>query len=273
MSDGPSAPVRIIVNADDLGISSTVNCAIFDLMAEGRITSATLLANGPALAEAVRTVPHLSSCSFGVHLNLSEFPPLSQKAAMRLSRQGEMSRALIGSLRPTPTVLQAAYEEFCAQVGSLLNRGVPLTHIDSHQHVHTFAWIFPVLKAVQKRYGIRRVRCSRNIYAPGQAINPALRIKKQIFNLALRSIYCSRTTDGFTDLCALVASVSQTPSAETSLGAAGKSACATFPTDYRAIEVMVHPGARNHEGETAILRSDWLNRLPFRAELISYHHL
>ena len=67
--------MRIIINADDLGISQEVNDAIFGLMAEGKVTSATILANGPAVEEAARRVAEFPECSFGVHLNLTEFKP------------------------------------------------------------------------------------------------------------------------------------------------------------------------------------------------------
>src|SRR5215471_2247740 len=62
--------VRIIVNADDLGISEAVNEATFRAMERGVITSATMLANGPEVVAAAKLAPRFPKCSFGVHLNL-----------------------------------------------------------------------------------------------------------------------------------------------------------------------------------------------------------
>src|SRR5262249_32273344 len=69
--------MRIIINSDDMGINSTVNEQTLDLIESRQITSATLLANAPALEDAVRRIPKHTRCSFGVHLNLTEFVPLT----------------------------------------------------------------------------------------------------------------------------------------------------------------------------------------------------
>ena len=42
-----------------------------------RITSATLIANAPSMEEAARRVPEGGNCSIGIHLNLTEFQPLT----------------------------------------------------------------------------------------------------------------------------------------------------------------------------------------------------
>src|SRR6516164_9169595 len=68
----------LIINADDLGVSESVNNETFALMQSGLITSATLIANAPAFEDAVRNSKRFPHCSFGVHLNLSVFPPLSR---------------------------------------------------------------------------------------------------------------------------------------------------------------------------------------------------
>src|SRR5690348_13237242 len=69
--------MKVIINADDLGISSEVNAATFELMSQGRVTSATLMANGSAVEAAARCTKDFRHCSFGVHLNVDEFRPLT----------------------------------------------------------------------------------------------------------------------------------------------------------------------------------------------------
>jgi len=248
--------VKIIVNADDLGVSRQVNEAIFDVIAAGRITSATLIANGPAVSDAARRVGQWPECSFGVHLNLTEFRPLSREAASLLTTaSGAMSRRNIERARLTPTLLRAVYEEFRRQIQTLLELGVPISHIDSHHHCHTIPQVFPALKAVQKRFGIRRIRASRNIYRSDEAVSRSLQMKKKIFNFALRTIYTSQVPDGFTDLPTL-------------LQIDGATA-----REFRSIEVMTHPGARGQEEETAFLRSRWIESLPWAATLCNYNQL
>ena len=77
--------VQIIVNADDLGASQMVNDVTFDLVAQGKVTSATMIANAPFLDDALHRIGGNNSCSFGVHLNLSEFQPLTDSRAIQVA--------------------------------------------------------------------------------------------------------------------------------------------------------------------------------------------
>jgi predicted glycoside hydrolase/deacetylase ChbG (UPF0249 family) len=250
------ASVNVIVNADDLGMSREVNDATFALMARGRISSATILANAPATGDAARRAPAFPHCSFGVHLNLTQFEPLAGGSGARLllDERGQMTRA-IRAARPGPSLLRAVYRELCAQVERLSRLGVPITHLDSHHHVHTLPAFFPVLKAVQRRYGIRRVRLAKNFYSAGEPCPAPLAWKKRAYNRALKSIYATQTTDAFTEF--LTYYQADTAS-QRSIG---------------FVELMVHPGAMNAGRETAILESDWHGRTGCQVRLISYTDL
>jgi predicted glycoside hydrolase/deacetylase ChbG (UPF0249 family) len=248
--------MQLIINADDLGMSAEVNDAIFALIADGKVSSATIMANGPATREAAAQLHRFPHCSFGVHLNLTQFQPLTGGAAARLLTNGTglLSRR-IETAAPTPALLRAAYDEWCTQVNRLAAAGVNITHFDSHNHVHTRPHIFPVLKAVQQRYQVRVVRLAKNLYAANQPCSRSLRWRKRAFNAALRHVYRTRTTDVFTELLTF---------AELSRQGA---------LSYRSIEVMAHPGAPYAGPETALLQSDWLAHLTSRINLISYRQL
>jgi predicted glycoside hydrolase/deacetylase ChbG (UPF0249 family) len=245
--------MNLIINADDLGISRQVNDAVFDLLAARRISSATVMANAPELLHAAGNLRSFPECSFGAHLNLTQFEPLtSGPGAKLLSESGGPLSRNIAKASPTPKLLQAIYDELCAQVDRLISLDVPVSHFDSHHHVHTMPYVFPVLKALQRRYRVRRVRLSKNLYAPGEACPPALRWKKCAFNWAIRRIYQTQTTDRFTELLSFCR-----------LGARSMA--------YRSVELMVHPGAPYSAEETAVLNSDWLECQA--ARLISYRDL
>ena len=168
-------------------------------MARNRITSATIMANGPAFEHAIRGLRQLRDRSFGIHLNLTEFGPLSHgpDAGLLTDHDGLLHRGVARS-RWKPGLIQAMYAELSAQVERLLSSGVSISHIDSHHHVHTIPLIFPVIKAVQRRYDIRKIRISKNIYSDDTPCPPALRARKLLYNWALRA--GGETTDGFTDL-------------------------------------------------------------------------
>ena len=248
--------LAVIVNADDLGMSRQVNEATFDLMSKGRISSATVLANAPATAEAARRVPSFSRCSFGVHLNLTQFEPLTGGHAARLlvDERGQMSRAN-ETAPPGLERLRAIYLELCAQVERLASLGVRISHVDSHNHVHTRPFLFPVLKEVQRRYRIRRVRLAKNFYSSDRPCPAPLLWKKRAYNWVLRSLYSTHTTDAFTEFLTFYHADT---ASQRSVG---------------RIELMVHPGAAYAAEETAALESDWIARAGLRAHLVSYANL
>jgi chitin disaccharide deacetylase len=251
------AIAAVIVNADDLGFSQAVNEATFDLVAAGRISSATIMANAPATDEAARRAARFPRCSFGVHLNLTQFEPLTtgRGADLLVDGHGEMSRAN-ETTRAGPALLRAVYLEFCAQIERVASLGVRISHLDSHHHVHTRPFVFPVLKAVQKRYRLHRVRLSKNFYSTDRPCPAARALRKGTFNWALRSIYYpTRTTDAFTEFLTW------------------HHADASRKRSLRLIELMVHPGAPYAAEEAALLRTDWLRQADARAALISYAQL
>jgi hypothetical protein len=246
--------MRVIVNADDLGMSEPVNAAIFGMLSAGRITSATIMANGPAVDAALREVQRFPQASFGVHMNLTEFTPLTGGPGLRplLDERGAF-RDTIREARWSVALHRAMVEELSAQIGYVRDHGVRISHLDSHHHVHTVPVMFPVLKQLQMRFGIRKVRISWNYYADDRWPSPALLKKKRVFNAAIAAFYRTRTTDGFADLFAFLDNAR-----------AGTVRCDTF-------EIMVHPGAEEREDQTTMSR--WEDALPFPVTFMTYHDL
>lgn len=248
--------MRIITNADDLGYSAEKNEATFGLIRGGLVTSATVLANAPFLAEACAQARAFPRCSFGVHLNFTEFRPLSSSTP-----PGELldhECCFNGKMRQLSRLRRYRgffYEEICAQIDSLKARGIGISHLDSHHHVHTLPVFLPVLRAVRKKYGIQRVRISRNMYSPSKPAGLLLRFKKALFNAALRHWCGFRTTHAFTDL---------------------ETFAERWPAiapQYRSVEIMLHPGAPAPVNEAALLRELAKSDVVFQRSLVSYLEL
>lgn len=243
----------MIVTADDVGASSRVNDATFDAIERGQVTSASILATGPACADAVQRAGHWPRCSFGAHLDLVEFAPLTDGHSLTpLLSDGRFYPVKAREARLAPRLQTAVYREWCAQVERLQDLGLSVSHLDSHHHVHTRPGLFPVLKRLQARYGIRRVRITRNLYREGAEPAPLLRIEKHIWNGALRWIYRTRTASAFTDPPTLACSSPRTRG--------------RHPT----IEVMVHPGREEATGPAAVTTGEWLPDTIRPFELISH---
>ena len=256
-------PVHIIVNADDFGRSEEINTAILDGIADGVITSTTLMATGPAFDSAVREARRFPGASFGVHLNLTQHRPLTRHEAFAplLDASGEFRREGVYEVGWTPRLVDAVTSEWVAQVGRARAAGMTVSHLDSHHHVHTLPHLFLALKRVQRATGIRRVRGTVTIYDRQHEPSRALRMKKRIWLLALRRVLPTRTPLEFADFLMFRRAVAE-----------GSYAPRVWPV---TVELMVHPTGNIEESgeESAALRSRWMDALPVAAKLVPYHVL
>lgn len=245
--------MRLIINADDLGLSPEVNESIFALMARRRLTSATLLANAPSWEAAVRQAAHFPWCSFGVHLNLTQFQPLSAAPGMLplLGESGQLSRPAFRAARFTKALRAAILQEWLSQISRLQAAGLKISHLDSHHDVHIQPQLFWTLKRLQRQTGLRKVRLAENLVPAPQ--HPSRR--NVLWNLAMRWIPPSCTTDGFGQF--------------TTFFQAAPQDLARFAT----LELMVHPGHPDFAVETALLETPWWESLPVPVRFINYQEL
>jgi len=157
---------RLIINADDFGLTSGVNRAIAHAHRSGIVTSSTLMANSQAFAEAVRLAKENSNLSVGCHVVLTDGAPVSppEKIPTLLSPNGTANqfRESLTSFALTAARgrlnQQEVATEVAAQITKLQAAGVPVSHVDSHKHSHIFPAIFKPLLAVARDLGVRAVR-------------------------------------------------------------------------------------------------------------------
>jgi chitin disaccharide deacetylase len=253
-----SVPVRrVIINADDLGASPEVNRAIFELMSRGLVTSTTLLANGPALAEAVQGTAGFPQCSFGVHLCLTQFAPLTSQPDLApiLERAGRFAGNAIRRVSVDAALRRTIYVEWRAQVERIRAAGIEISHVDSHHHTHTIYMLLPVLRRLCRDLRIPAVRISRNLYAPSAPASRRKLLLKRAWNCALRHYVGTHATDYFTDFNTFL-----------ELAEAG-----TLPGGR--IEVMVHPGNEGCAEENRALCGQWREQLPRDTVLSNYREI
>ena len=178
-------PGTVIVNADDFGHSTAVNRAIVACFGSQLISSATIMANMPGFDEACE-LAHCNQLTgrIGIHLNLTEGQPL-----LSALRDNPTLCDTMGHFRRTrPRVLSQAIRaqiaaEVAAQIARCRDAGLPLTHADSHQHVHNEPMVLLAIQPILKNSGIRYLRISRNM----DSLPPvsAKSIAKSCFNQAI----------------------------------------------------------------------------------------
>jgi len=156
---------NLIVNADDLGWTDGVNRGIVEAFHHGIVTSASLLANGAAFAGAVETARSAPALGVGVHLNLSDGPPVADRETVTslLNDGGEFANGPESLLlrRVRRGLLLAEVEtEWDAQIQKVRDAGIAPTHLDGHKHVHMLPGLFEIALRLAKRHGIGAIRVS-----------------------------------------------------------------------------------------------------------------
>jgi predicted glycoside hydrolase/deacetylase ChbG (UPF0249 family) len=182
-------PARLILNADDFGLTPGINRAIAELHSAGALTSATLMANGPAFDDAIRIAHAQPTLAIGCHIVLTDGIPLSppetiptllgpDRRSFRASLTDFFAAVLIGKVSAAEIEREAH-----AQIARIQQEGISLTHIDTHKHTHILARVARPLLAIAERAGIPAIR---NPFEPRWSI--ALGKSRILRRLQLRSL-------------------------------------------------------------------------------------
>ena len=157
---------RLIVNADDFGLTSGVNRGIIEAHTHGVVTSTTLMACGAKFQEAVDLALRTPQLSVGCHVLLVDASPvldLRQISSLVTANSGTPKfrdslvrfACLAAARRLNEDEIEA---EITAQIQKLQAAGIQVSHLDSHKHTHMFPVVFrPMLRAA-KKCGIQAVR-------------------------------------------------------------------------------------------------------------------
>lgn len=157
---------RLIINADDFGLTSGVNRAIVEAHQRGVLTSATLMANSQAFDEAVMVAKSNPTLAIGCHVVLVDGVPVSDPehipsllannhGSCRFQRTLGRFIARLAYRELDPNQIEA---EVTAQIRKVQAAGVHVSHLDSHKHAHMFPTVTaPILRAARE-CGIAAIR-------------------------------------------------------------------------------------------------------------------
>jgi chitin disaccharide deacetylase len=277
--------LRLIVHADDFGLSERVNAGIVDAHLNGILTSTSIMACAPAFDHAIALAKANPSLDVGVHLTLIEERPLTDPARIPslVDANGHFHKHI--------TVFAKRYFqglidlddvrlELDAQIARIREAGLTVSHLDSHQHVHMLPGILSVVQELSLGHGVAPMRMPREAISPYMLTSPGglPRIAQQL----VLNHFCRRarknfgpTTDHFAGFYFG--------------GKLGTEALlkviTAFPTSGTC-ELMCHPGEDDPQSEHLHWRYEWgdelaaLKAAPVKVEiekreirLISYRDL
>jgi hopanoid biosynthesis associated protein HpnK len=161
---------RLIVNADDFGLSRSVNEAVIRAHREGILTTASLMVGEAGFVEAVRLAKENPKLGVGLHLTLLHGHAVlsPEKIPGLVNSRGEFSNSPVGVgmryffLRSLREQLRA---EIHAQFEKFRSTGLALDHVNGHLHLHLHPVIFKILMDDSERLGIHHLRLTRDCLA------------------------------------------------------------------------------------------------------------
>lgn len=164
----------LIVNGDDFGASRGINLGVIEAHEKGILTSASLMVDMPASADAAALGARHPRLGVGLHVVL---PSHAGSAAV----EAEVERQL---------------ERFAELTGRLP------THIDTHHNVHRANVLLPIFLAVAERHGLPlRGHCGVRPIGTFFGQWDGETHLEAVGSDALARIVASEVEDGFSELC------------------------------------------------------------------------
>jgi chitin disaccharide deacetylase len=158
--------LKVIINADDLGANIDVNSAIKKYAQQGLITSASVLSNGEDFEGAVSIAREQDRMSIGAHLNLSEYECLTKPEVFFeygiMNLNGDFNGAARYVTKSeiifNQRLQQSVYKEWESQITKIYDNNICVSHLDEHNYVHYRKGLFPVIKKLQKKFKINKIK-------------------------------------------------------------------------------------------------------------------
>lgn len=254
--------MRVIVNADDMGLSDDVNRSILLLHQKGIVSSTSLMANSQSFKGAVDLLALHPELGVGVHLCLDGPFHSSVDYKSIIDREKGFfyeKEEVVRRIRKSSFDKDEIYREFSIQVEKVMDHGIKVSHLDTHHNLHLY---FPVLSQVirvARKFGILYVRSQKlDTCIPKSFINKLYRSIHQIYlNMQLNTVH------GYYD-----------PAMQSCMDVEYNLARLEhmLNSSRGIMEIMLHPMGEN-DPETRFFSSPEVARLFSRHTILNYHHL
>lgn len=160
--------MKLIVNADDLGMNRTVNQAVLDSINNGILSSVSIMPNMPAFEDAIKKLKNIVNIGFGVHLNLTEYKSklrTKEKNSKLYDSKGVFNNNFFQILAKSndEDFMFEVEHEFRSQIEAALKYR-PLDHLNSHKNIHAIPKIFNLVCKLAKEYEISTIRLQHEFF-------------------------------------------------------------------------------------------------------------
>ena len=159
---------NIIINADDFGKSKDINSAIIALMDLNLCMDTTLLVNFEESEHAANmALSKNKENHVGIHFNLTEGCPLTE--AIKKERRFCTDEGLFHYKKKKRIISlsksekKAVYEELVSQIRLCRSFGIPISHADSHNHIHEEPGLIQLFLEILKMEKIPYLRLTNNM--------------------------------------------------------------------------------------------------------------
>jgi hopanoid biosynthesis associated protein HpnK len=157
---------KLIIAADDFGLTHRVNEAIAIAFREGIVTTASLMVTAAGFDSAVDMARREPNLDIGLHLNLTEGCPVASPSTIPTLADSsgffyKHPFKLAAALFKKRVLLNDLEREIRAQIEKAVDSGLWITHVDGHKHVHVMPAVFRIIWRVAPDYGIFAVRSAR----------------------------------------------------------------------------------------------------------------
>ena len=155
---------RLIITADDCGISPAINQSVHELHLRGYINAASVMTNYPAHAHALDLFGGCPGLDIGVHLNLTDGVPASQfgphhSHLLRDDRRFRDKFSLyLRGLFFNKEAIRWIRNELDLQMRRCQDAGVQPRHITTHHHFHTLPILREIVQELAAVYQVEWLR-------------------------------------------------------------------------------------------------------------------
>ena len=145
----------MIVNADDMGLHLHIDQGILRCIDKKRVNSVSIVSSGQAVNWSLILDLSKQGVFTGLHVCLVGEPWQTQDIFF-----ANYWDFLLAWIKKPIRLCKLVENEIDYQLKTYLDHGIPLDHIDSHQHVHMLPFVFNIIQSKAIELNVQRVRIS-----------------------------------------------------------------------------------------------------------------